>query len=77
MKATDWLEHPSVYGWLQQTIVNPRCREMFVRRYLRPVRGERLLDLGCGTGRILTSLPPLDYWGLELNQSYVDFAKKI
>lgn len=76
MNATDWLYHPSLYGWLQQTIMSPRCRQAFVQHYLCPQRGERFLDLGCGTGQILNSMPPLDYWGLDSNQRYIDFASK-
>ncbi len=72
----NWLNYPSWYRLLQRTIGNPKSRETFVNSYLRPVAGERLLDLGCGTGTIVDFLPPLEYYGLDNNAYYIDFAKK-
>lgn len=70
------LSNPFFYGWFQKAVSRSRCPETWIRRYLCPVAGERLLDLGCGIGRILDHLPPADYWGLDSNPSYVRFAQK-
>jgi SAM-dependent methyltransferase len=74
--SMNWLGNPFFYGWFQRAITRGRCSEILIRRYIRPVAGERLLDLGCGIGKILDHLPPVDYWGLDLNQNYIRFADK-
>ena len=35
-----------------------------------------MLDLGCGTARVLDFLPPLEYHGLDSNPAYIRFAQK-
>jgi SAM-dependent methyltransferase len=47
-----------------------------VTRYLRPRAGERILDIGCGTGEILEFLPPVDYVGFDLSADYVAAARR-
>jgi ubiquinone/menaquinone biosynthesis C-methylase UbiE len=46
----------------------------------RPVRGRRLLDVGCGTGRFLTFVkdnwPRLEVTGLDLSKAYLDAARR-
>lgn len=68
--------HPRLYGWTQQIFTSSRCWKFFVESDLRPVPGERLLDLGCGTGLILNFLPPLDYWGLDSDPARIRLAQK-
>jgi SAM-dependent methyltransferase len=50
-------------------------REAFVRDYLRPRPGDRVLDLGCGPGDLLAHLPDCDYVGVDLDPNYVAAAK--
>ena len=71
-----WLRDPRLYGLLQRAVTRRGCWNIFIERYLRPVPGERLLDLGCGTGLLTDYLPPLDYWGLDADPEYIRFAQK-
>jgi ubiquinone/menaquinone biosynthesis C-methylase UbiE len=55
----------------------PQLREVFARRDQRKLR---LLDLGCGTGRMLDQVkqvwPRLACTGLDLSEPYIDYARR-
>jgi SAM-dependent methyltransferase len=68
------LAHPAVYDFFQALMGADRGRRELVTQHIRPVEGMRLLDIGCGTARILDYLPPLTYHGFDLSQEYIDVA---
>lgn len=68
------LGHPAVYDLFQTMMGADRIRRELVTEHIRPVEGMRLLDIGCGTARILDYLPPLTYHGFDLSQEYIDEA---
>lgn len=68
------LGHPAVYDFFQTLMGADRGRRELVTEHIRPVKGMRLLDIGCGTARILDYLPPLTYNGFDLSQEYIDEA---
>jgi SAM-dependent methyltransferase len=69
------LSLPSVYR-LFRTIVRGEACRIYVSEYVRPVAGEKVLDIGCGPGDILEDLPPVDYLGFDINPKYVEAAQK-
>ena len=66
---------PSVYR-LFSTIVLGDGYRSYVSEYVRPVPGEKVLDIGCGPGDILGNLPTVDYLGFDINPKYVEAAQK-
>jgi SAM-dependent methyltransferase len=42
-----------------------------MRDHIRPVAGERVLDLGCGPGDVLPYLDGVEYVGVDLSPEYV------
>jgi SAM-dependent methyltransferase len=51
--------------------------EQLVRKAVRPVRGERLLDFGCGNGRLARFVEQdVEYIGVDTNASYVADAHR-
>jgi len=66
---------PSVYR-LFSTIVLGDGYRIYISEYVRPVPGEKVLDIGCGPGDILENLPAVDYLGFDINPKYVEAAKK-
>lgn len=48
----------------------------FVERYIRPVNGNTILDIGCGPADILRYLPEANYIGFDISESYIDAAKR-
>jgi cyclopropane fatty-acyl-phospholipid synthase-like methyltransferase len=52
-------------------------RGVFVRDYVRPKAGDRVLDIGCGPGTMLGLMPEgVDYLGADLSAEYIDSARK-
>lgn len=69
------LSTPSVYRVAQWALGATRARRVFVAEFLRPTTGLRVLDVGCGPGTLVPSLPrPSAYLGVDLNPAYVAAA---
>jgi ABC-type polysaccharide/polyol phosphate transport system ATPase subunit/SAM-dependent methyltransferase len=47
----------------------------FLRRYAGPLAGSRVVDLGCGTGRLCEAFAPTSYLGLDINEDAVARAR--
>lgn len=69
------LSHPRVYALAQRGFGALRSRRRLVNDYIRPRPGDRILDIGCGTGDILDFLPQVDYVGFDLSAEYVEAAR--
>lgn len=70
-------ESAAVYERFQRLLGSDAARRRFVRDFLRPSPGARILDVGCGTGAILDYLPAdVDYVGYDLNPRYIEAARR-
>ena len=67
---------PAAYELFQQVVGSPNVRSEFIDNHVRPKKGDRLLDIGCGPGDILTYLPEVAYTGVDLNPRYISSAQK-
>ena len=70
-----WLKVPTVYR-IFRAFTDCNMQEMFVREHLRPKKGMRILDIGCGTADVLKILPQVRYVGFDINQEYIRAAQK-
>ncbi|RDH83376.1 MAG: class I SAM-dependent methyltransferase [endosymbiont of Escarpia spicata] len=69
------LSHASVYQWLQD-LLGKKNRHIFVDQFIRATAGNRLLDVGCGTGNLLNYLPDgVNYVGMDLSSDYITAAR--
>ncbi len=48
--------------------------EILVKKYVRP--GMKVLDVGCGNGRLIEVLPEVEYWGVDASEGLVGEALK-
>jgi cyclopropane fatty-acyl-phospholipid synthase-like methyltransferase len=70
------LSHPQIYRRMRLLIGGNGASQNFVNTFIRPRTGEKILDIGCGPGDILEFLPAVDYWGFDLNEEYINYARK-
>ena len=69
------LSNPAFYDWFQNLMGARKGRIELSELYIRPFSGMKILDIGCGTARILDFLPQtVDYHGFDLSQKYIDQA---
>lgn len=76
-RLTRILELPTSYrllGTIACVVTNARVA--YARRYLDVKAGERVLDLGCGPGDILSALPDCEYVGVDVEERYIEAARK-
>ena len=69
-----FLNNPKLYDFFQDLMGARTGRRELIHQHVRPVAGDRILDIGCGTGRILDYLPAVEYFGFDLSQRYIDDA---
>ena len=69
------LTWPRVYWGLQVLFGGRRGHAAFVGDYVRPDRGTRVLDLGCGSGEMVRQMDGADYLGVDRNPRYISAAQ--
>jgi len=57
-------------------LVTGRTWQIFMADYVKPVTGEKVLDIGCGPADILNYLPKCDYTGFDISPEYIAAAQK-
>jgi SAM-dependent methyltransferase len=67
----------AIYRIFQSIVGRPGNHLWLMQHHYRPKSGFRIVDIGCGPATILNYLPqPVDYYGFDPNQSYIDDAEK-
>lgn len=69
------LAFPRAYELWLNLVGAPACATVLVNEYIQPRVGDRILDIGCGPGTIVSYLPSCDYVGFDLNPKYIEIAK--
>lgn len=72
------LNQDRVYSTVQNLLLRTGSRERYVREYVKPFPGCRILDIGCGPADILAYLPESigEYVGFDMNPEYIEAAKR-
>jgi SAM-dependent methyltransferase len=70
------LSQPAVYSAFQRLMGAYDDRERYVRDFLRPAAGMRVLDIGCGPADILAHLPDVEYFGFDISEQYIEKARQ-
>jgi len=72
------LNQAGIYSALQNLLLRRGSRDRYVREFVRPFAGCRVLDIGCGPGDILAYLPESigNYLGVDMNPEYIEAARR-
>jgi SAM-dependent methyltransferase len=70
-----FLEFSAVYTAMKTVLLRKGGTGRFVGEYIKPLAGERVLDIGCGPGLIRPFLGDIDYVGLEPEPRYIKTAR--
>jgi cyclopropane fatty-acyl-phospholipid synthase-like methyltransferase len=70
------LAHPWLYKLLQFGVGSDRSHRRFLDEHVRLQRGDSVLDVGCGPGHILRTLPEsVRYVGIDASAEYIEAAR--
>ena len=68
---------PAAYAAFQRTVGAGYMTRWLVNDVYKLRKGDKLIDVGCGPGRLLSQLPAgVHYVGFDPNRSYVEAAQK-
>lgn len=73
------LSSPEVYDFFQVLVGGKKSRKYIIENYISKILnpGDKILDIGCGTGYILDYIDDKAiYCGYDLDQRYINFAKQ-
>ena len=70
------LSSAGVYWLVLRLLGAPSVHRHLVTQHARVEAGERVLDIGCGTGRLLDALPEVAYVGLDPSAEYIAAARE-
>ncbi|MBN2733770.1 MAG: class I SAM-dependent methyltransferase [Methanomicrobiaceae archaeon] len=68
------LDHPYFYSRLMKFLGADRQE---LDQYIKPKKGDKILDIGCGPADILLNLPSdIEYTGIDFNERYIKSAQE-
>jgi SAM-dependent methyltransferase len=70
------LSFPAVYRLFWRLIGGKSSSTIYLAEYVKPVPGEKILDLGCGPADVLHYLPEVHYTGLDISPEYIRSAER-
>lgn len=76
MEIKNILAAPWVYDLAQHLIRGTTFAPEFVSRHIKAKPGDRVLDIGCGTGAMLNHLPRVEYVGFDMSEAYIKACRK-
>jgi len=71
-----WLKVPCLYNVFQAVVGGNALGRRIIQSHIRAKPGDKVIDIGCGSARVLQSLPDVEYLGLDIHPDYIAFARR-
>jgi len=71
------LQRPTIYKAFLDLVGSHAATLRFSTDFVRAKSGDRILDVGCGPGRLIPYLPRVDYCGIDLDPRYLAHARAL
>lgn len=68
------LNNSFLYWSYQRLVGGHKARRLFIENMVKPIKGNKILDIGCGPGNIIEFLPEVDYYGFDTDINYIASA---
>lgn len=75
MDVRNVLSVPAIYSWFQRAM-RGNGEVVYASKHIRAQDGDRILDVGCGTGEILRHMPQVEYLGFDMDERFVRAANE-
>ena len=62
---------PSVYSFFQRIVGADAASDWMLKHACRVTPGMRVVDIGCGPGDIVSTLPAVEYVGVDISEEYI------
>lgn len=70
------LKYPILFKAFNVVIGTEKTSRMLIDNYIQPKEGMKLLDIGCGMGKIAGRMPQVKYTGVDISELYIASARK-
>jgi cyclopropane fatty-acyl-phospholipid synthase-like methyltransferase len=75
-KIRSALSAPKAYQLFWRAVGGPNALRTLVAEHIRPAKGSRILDIGCGPGTAVQFLGACEYTGIDISADYVEKARQ-
>jgi len=71
----NFINNPLIYKIIQYVMSGTSFRNSIIKKNIRK-SNLKILDIGCGPAQILEHIPRCDYYGYDIDQRSIQYAKK-
>ena len=71
----NFINNPLIYKIIQYVMSGTSFRNSIIKKNIRK-SNLKILDIGCGPAQILEQIPRCDYYGYDIDQRSIQYAKK-